>query len=247
MLKKHIPNVVTTCNLVSGAFGSLCLFKDQLDTAVACLWLGSFFDFWDGFLARFLKVQSNLGKELDSLSDVVTFGWLPMAILYKTLCRYTPADSWLPYVSLCTLLCAAFRLARFNTGNTSKIYFSGLPVPAYALFISTLPSTLSWSQRTFNLSPSLLSRVTVCVTALSLLMVSTLRFRSCKLTSMTWSSDRVSYVCIFSVLSALSIWGTKGLFWCMVIYIVGSVLTHLMGIRQTTPSSPTHFTSFPEE
>lgn len=143
-MKKHIPNTITSCNLISGCIATSYAFMG--DTTMALLWIvmGAVFDFFDGLSARALKVSSPIGKELDSLADVVTFGVAPATILYYTLtvldypAMLEPVRDILPYAAFILAAFSALRLAKFNLDERQSLGFIGLPTPANALFWGSL-------------------------------------------------------------------------------------------------------------
>ncbi|TDQ16485.1 CDP-diacylglycerol--serine O-phosphatidyltransferase [Algoriphagus boseongensis] len=137
-IKAHIPNTITLLNLLTGAIGIIFVLKGEILSGAIFVLMAAGFDFLDGMAARILKVQSNLGKELDSLADVVSFGVLPGFILYKMAESSNP-ENWLPYLTLIVPMLSAYRLAKFNLDARQSDRFIGLPTPANALFISTLP------------------------------------------------------------------------------------------------------------
>lgn len=147
-LKNHIPNTLTCLNLVSGCISIMASVKGNLEAAAIYIIISAVFDFFDGFVARLLKVNSAIGKELDSLSDVVSFGVAPAMITYTwlTRCIYeiSPANVndftlTLPYIILLVPALSAVRLAKFNIDDRQVSSFIGLPTPACALFLSFIP------------------------------------------------------------------------------------------------------------
>lgn len=144
-MKKHIPNFITLCNLMAGTVALLMVLSDKPGIAVILILSAAVFDFLDGTAARLLHVTSETGKQLDSLADIVSFGIVPAAFLYKIILFHMdalPSDAFwnIPIVSALVLISilvvpafSAIRLARFNlqkgTGD-----FLGLPTPAHALF-----------------------------------------------------------------------------------------------------------------
>lgn len=161
-LIKNLPNLLTLFNLFLGCMAIVYLFNDhmvivdaksnmlidmgQADLAAYCIFLAAVIDFFDGFVARLLKVESELGKQLDSLADMVTFGLVPGIIMYELIARsyyasYDAFDYPILYFAagfLVTLF-GAWRLARFNIDETQKTVFRGLPIPSMALIIASLP------------------------------------------------------------------------------------------------------------
>ena len=151
-LKDHIPNSITSLNLVSGGLG--IYFTLMLSPAVGALFMGAaaVFDFADGFAARLLHAKSTIGKELDSLADVISFGLLPGIILVKLIAGTVNMPSVqvngieiLPFVGLFMAVFAALRLAKFNLDTRQTDSFLGLPTPASGLLIASLPLILEYS------------------------------------------------------------------------------------------------------
>ena len=146
MLKKQIPNIITLLNLASGVIAILLASHGMLQEAAYMVVLASVFDFFDGFAARLLHVKSNIGKELDSLSDMVSFGVAPAVILYFLLCQTninTPVlceISILPaFIAILFPCFVALRLAKFNCDERQTTTFHGLPSPAAAFVLISLP------------------------------------------------------------------------------------------------------------
>lgn len=135
---RHIPNFLTCCNLLCGCFGIVFLLEDRNVPAAYFVWAAGVFDFFDGFAARWLKVTSPIGKELDSLADVVSFGVLPSLVMYKLIGSHT-AYEYLPYVAFMIAAFSALRLAIFNVDETQTDSFRGLNTPANSIFMTSLP------------------------------------------------------------------------------------------------------------
>lgn len=137
-IKKHIPNTITCCNLISGCIATCMAFYSEWDKALLFIVIGAVFDFFDGMSARLLGVSSPIGKELDSLADDITFGFAPSAILFDYLyCQVEGMGglySLLPYVAFVMAAFSALRLAKFNLDERQTTSFIGVPTPANALF-----------------------------------------------------------------------------------------------------------------
>ena len=129
---KHIPNSITSMNLLCGALGVIYAFQGQLDIAFYLMLAGATCDFCDGFAARLLKAYSPMGKELDSLADLITFGFLPSIMLYKCMDIYHPGE-WYCYLPLVIVIFSALRLAKFNIDERQSENFIGLATPACAM------------------------------------------------------------------------------------------------------------------
>ena len=137
-MKKHIPNALTSANLLCGMIGIVYVLGGEINFGAYFIFLAALFDFLDGFVARMLKVSSDIGKQLDSLADLVTFGVLPSFILFKMVESNT--EIWiLPFLVLIVAVFSAVRLAKFNIDERQSDRFIGVPTPANALLISTLP------------------------------------------------------------------------------------------------------------
>ena len=137
-IRKHIPNTLALCNLLSGCTGCVFALRGQLDVTLACVLISGCFDFLDGFSARLLKAYSDIGKELDSLADLISFGLSPALSL---LAVYEAGEHALPQLGYAALLLAAFsalRLAKFNLDERQTKSFLGLPTPACALLVIPL-------------------------------------------------------------------------------------------------------------
>ncbi len=137
-IKSNIPNGFTLLNLLSGVIGIIWVLQGDILSGAYFILISAVFDFFDGFVARVLKVPSEIGKELDSLADLVSFGVLPGFILFK-MAELQSDLEWLPYFTLIVPLLSAYRLAKFNLDTRQSDQFIGLPTPANALFLSTLP------------------------------------------------------------------------------------------------------------
>ena len=129
MIKKHIPNAITCANLFSGCIGIVYAFNGALETAAYFVLLSGIFDFFDGFAARLLNVKSNIGKDLDSLADMVSFGFLPGVVMYQLLSQSDYASPYLPYLAFIITVFSALRLAKFNNDTRQTEDFIGLNTP----------------------------------------------------------------------------------------------------------------------
>ncbi len=168
-MKKHIPNLFTLMNLFSGMIAVIMAATDELVLAALFVFLGIFFDFFDGFFARKLKVAGELGKQLDSLADVVTSGVVPGIIMFQMM-LYAAKGQWfmelscevgnwrdyqdtyfyfLPFTGLFITLAAAYRLANFNIDERQTSSFIGLPTPAFSIFVVSLPLILYYADNSF--------------------------------------------------------------------------------------------------
>lgn len=137
MFKKHIPNTITCCNLISGCIAIYFAFQGDYSLALLSIIIGAVFDFFDGMSARLLHVSSPIGKELDSLADVVTFGVAPSSIVFEYLCSFHE-HLVIPFIAFVMAAFSALRLAKFNLDERQALGFIGMPTPANALFWGAL-------------------------------------------------------------------------------------------------------------
>lgn len=141
-MKKHIPNLLTCGNLLAGSLAvAFTLYHHRPDTAMALIVLAAVFDFFDGLVARALGVSSPIGKDLDSLADVVSFGLAPATLVWYTLQGLGITSVW-SYGVFLLVAFAALRLAKFNNDTRQSTSFLGLPVPSNALFFLGYTSSL---------------------------------------------------------------------------------------------------------
>ena len=172
-MKKYIPDCITSMNLCFGVIGVVFAFKGRLDIAFILMLAAGVADFLDGFAARLLGAYSDLGKELDSLSDLVSFGVLPGVMLYTLSRNCMFGESWTAWVPLVALsLASALRLAKFNVDTRQSAGFLGLPTPASALiagslcyFVAVAPGSFL---ATWCAGPVFLPVLSVCLAALML-------------------------------------------------------------------------------
>lgn len=152
-IKKQIPNLLTLGNLLCGTIATITAVNADYVTAAALVVLGIVFDFFDGFAARMLKVSGELGKQLDSLADMVTSGVVPGIIMYKLFIENAinnlDSPSFYPYLGLLLTLAACYRLANFNIDTRQSDSFIGLPTPAMSLFVIALPLIPLYSENQF--------------------------------------------------------------------------------------------------
>jgi len=137
-LKKHIPNTITSMNLLSGTMGVICTMQGEVGLAFLLMLAAAVFDFCDGLAARLLKAYSPIGKELDSLSDMVSFGVLPGLMLLKTMQLQGCTPAWTAYLPLFMVVMAALRLAKFNVDERQTTDFLGVATPTSALLSGAL-------------------------------------------------------------------------------------------------------------
>ncbi len=138
-MKKHIPNTLTCLNLLSGCVGVILALKGDIVSVTYCVLASGIFDFFDGMVARWLHVKSNIGKELDSLADMVSFGFLPGTILYMLLSEIYIDNAVIPYLGYIVTVFSALRLAKFNLDERQTSDFIGLNTPMNTFYTLSLP------------------------------------------------------------------------------------------------------------
>jgi CDP-diacylglycerol--serine O-phosphatidyltransferase len=199
MIKRQIPNALTCANLLSGCIGIVFAFKGQLDVAAYAVLISGIFDFFDGFSARLLDVKSPIGKELDSLADMVSFGFLPGVVMFKLLEQSDYASGYLPYIGFLITIFSALRLAKFNIDTRQTEDFIGLNTPMNTLFIVSLP----FIQRDY---PALIGSTLLLVflsVLMSWLLISEIKIFSLKFGTITWAENKIKFV--FLIISAVLI------------------------------------------
>lgn len=132
-LLSHVPNFITCLNLFSGAMAVYFAFQSNFEMVLLLVLLAALFDFLDGFAARILKAYSPMGKELDSLADVISFGMAPGAVAFALLSQ-SALPNWVAYAGFLIPVFSALRLAKFNIDERQTTSFLGMPTPANAIF-----------------------------------------------------------------------------------------------------------------
>lgn len=216
---RHLPNFLTCCNLLCGCFGIVFVLEGREIPAAYFVWLAGIFDFFDGFAARMLKVSSSIGKELDSLADVVSFGILPALVMYKMISTSSDSSA-LPYIGFTIAVFSALRLAIFNVDETQRDSFRGLNTPANTIFITSLPLLYNQVGR-WLYEPAVLVAITLLF---SLLLVSRIEFFAFKFKSFRWEDNKLRFT--FLLLAVLLLISLQYLAVPIVIllYIVFSLL-----------------------
>lgn len=218
-MRKHIPNIITCCNLICGCMATGSAFYGHYAWAIVMIIIGAVFDFFDGMSARLLGVSSPIGKELDSLADVVTFGVAPSSILFylfhEVHCPEVlmPFKSMIPYTAFIMAAFSALRLAKFNLDTRQSTQFIGLPTPANALFWGSLvlgQHAFLVSLR-FNAVFLFLFMLLFCF-----LLVAEVPLLALKFKNLSWKDNKVKYIfllgcvpCFFcgaSCFAAIIVW-----------------------------------------
>ena len=226
-IKKHIPNTITCCNLVSGCVAIAYAFSGNIELSFTWIIIGAVFDFFDGMSARLLNVSSPIGKELDSLADIVTFGVAPSTILFSELSVMSypailePLRSILPFTAYIMAALSALRLAKFNLDERQALGFIGLPTPANALFWGSLIiGAGKWLEATPFMVFFLLGGILIS----SWLMVSEIPMFALKFKEWGWKGNQVKYIFLLTCIPLLAIFGLTGLAIIIAWYVIISYI-----------------------
>lgn len=242
MIKKSIPNFITILNILTGCLSIYYLINGHVLTASYLVFLSAVLDFLDGFAARMLKAYSDFGKQLDSLADLISFGVAPALIMYSmsktAILIYTAnsdveINSWihrfLLFLPFLIIVFSAIRLAKFNLqekNENKKEVFSGLPTPANAMLIASLPVLFNdyfeFSGMLFNVY--FLSALTIF---LCMLMISPLKMFSLKTKSYGFRENIILYHFLALSLIGLVIWQISAIPVIIFLYIIISIITSL--------------------
>jgi len=197
----NLPNALTCANLLSGCIGIVFCFNGDLKSAAYFVILSGIFDFFDGMAARALKIKDGIGKELDSLADMVSFGFLPGAIMFHLFKASDVPYEYLPYLGFLITLFSALRLAKFNLDTRQTVDFIGLNTPMNTLFIVSLPYVADYHPQIIG-NWMVLAAISVVS---SYLLISEIRIFSLKFSNFSWGENKIKF--IFMILSvALFFW-----------------------------------------
>lgn len=228
-IRKSIPNVFTSLNLFSGCVASVMAFQGEYKLVVIWVIIAAFFDFSDGFAARFLKAYSPMGKELDSLADCISFGFAPSAIVYYFLKENVIKIShdpiiieYLPYVAFLLAIFSALRLAKFNVDKRQTDSFIGLNTPANALFWVSFCYGLTFTAPV--ITSALIYTFLVGILVFSLLMVSEIPMFSLKVKTFGLKGNEYRYFLILFMIGLVAYIGIIGIAGGILLYIALSII-----------------------
>lgn len=223
-IKRNIPNAITCLNLLFGCMAIVYVFHNRLPDASWMIVCAAIADFFDGMAARLLKVSSPIGKELDSLADVVSFGVAPGMMLFQLIGTYP--FNW---IGLLIPIFAAIRLAKFNIDTRQTFYFIGLPTPANGLFIVSFPLIIahdSYWQSVYLSNIYFTTWFFVCIAiACSAIMVSPVKLFSLKIKDSSWHNNQTRYVFLIISLCCLLALGYTAIPVIMLLYIIFSLFS----------------------
>ena len=230
-MKKNIPNVFTCLNLFTGSVAIFVAYQGNLELAAWLVYVAAFFDFLDGLIARVLRAYSEIGKQLDSLADMVSFGVLPGVIMFKlmqTAIRSSESASLVlmelfPFFGFVIIIFSALRLAKFNIDARQTTSFIGVPTPANTLLISSLPLILDndvFGWRVIILHPVTLGIVTMVT---SYLLIAEIPLFALKFTNLTWRDNSIRFIFLLVAVPLLFLLNFTAIPIIILIYIILSL------------------------
>ena len=239
-IKKHIPNTITLLNLASGLLAVIAVFKGYYDEAFIFVCLGIFFDFWDGFLARKFKVSGELGLQLDSLADVVTSGVVPGLMMFKLFQDIQEDDTskyflteefyymgFVPYLGFIITLASAYRLAKFNIDTRQTDSFIGLPTPANALLIMSIPMIQYAGTHEWLVEALYNPFILLAITILSAYMLNAeIPLFSLKMKDFSWEKNKLEVIFLALSVVLLFLIGFTALPVIILLYVALSVINN---------------------
>ncbi len=237
-IKQHIPNTLTVFNLLSGLVSLTLSFEGKYAQAALCIFFAAVFDFLDGNAARILKAYSELGKQLDSLADMVSFGVAPGIMMFLMLsahctgsCNALERMHITPYFAMLIPVCSALRLAKFNIDLRQEVNFIGMPTPAIAIFFASVPLVLYVQPEMFSLIHldflvNLFANtrvLTILVVFFSYLLISEFRIFSMKIKSFTWNGNQLRFILLGSSVILFSLFFLSAIPLIIMLYVLMSI------------------------
>lgn len=230
-MKKHIPNIITSGNLLCGCLAISQIAEGHFVAAAALVLLAAFLDFFDGLSARLLKVTSPIGAQLDSLADVISFGVVPAYLAYGLLAEQNP-DSGIKYIPFLMVAYSAYRLAKFNVDSRQSDSFIGFPTPANALLWISIP-LMGWQVEYLgSFFPAHGIRdffeQTWLIVALSIIMsyllVAEIPLLALKFKNWKWKGNEFRFFLILTSLLLLSLLFFAAIPFILILYLVISLI-----------------------
>ncbi len=207
-MKKHIPNFITSINVFFGSLAILAALQDRLILVLWCVGIALVADFLDGFAARLLGVSGPMGKELDSLADMVSFGLLPGVLAYKLLLAQNIGGGeffkW-AFFGFLIVVFSAIRLAKFNLDTRQTENFIGLATPANTMFFLGLTILQQYSEGFREFMPAYPWVLFIVILVFSILLVSELPMFSLKIKDFSWQNNKYRYLLIIGALILIGI------------------------------------------
>ena len=231
MIKKNIPNFITAANLLAGCVGIYYATQFQFQWVLYCVIAAAIFDFFDGFAARLLKVNSEIGKQLDSLADMVTFGVLPSFVMFAYLSE--EGLGIYSFIGFIIAVFSAFRLAKFNVDTRQSDQFIGLPTPANALFICTLFLLKDQAYLSFVFEPIGLIVISLLF---SILLVAEIPMLALKFKSFKFKGNEYRFGMILLGLVLIVFFQYSAIPFVILLYIVLSIIKNMLQAEINQPS-----------
>ncbi|MCE3228519.1 MAG: CDP-diacylglycerol/serineO-phosphatidyltransfera se [Bacteroidetes bacterium] len=221
MIKRNIPNTITLGNLLCGCLAIVKAFEGDLVWAAYLVGIAAVLDFFDGFIARLLKVTSPIGKDLDSLSDMVTFGVVPGIIMFLLLGK--------GYIAFIIPILSCVRLAKFNNDSRQSESFIGVPTPAFAILVCSLPLIKEFHPESFFITavkdnPWLLIVLCFC----SLLLVAPIPLFALKFKQFKWKGNEIRYIFLLFSVVVLSLLQFIGIPIVIISYVLFSIVNNII-------------------
>lgn len=222
---KHLPNLITAGNLLFGCLAAVRFWEGSYQLAFLFFILSLLMDWLDGFVAHLLKAYSEIGKQLDSLADMVTFGFLP-GLAWYVLLQEAGLSAW-SWLGFTYTIATAFRLAKFNIDPAQHLHFSGLPSPAAAML--SLGYFYWWQQDISGFRQLLEQPATglLFLAIASILMVVKVPMFSLKIKRWSWKGNAIKFIFVLAAIPLLLIWKVAALFPLILMYILISLLKWL--------------------
>ncbi len=225
-IKKHVPNLITLLNLFSGCIALVFAIELNFELAFFFVSLGIFLDFFDGFFARLFKVSSPLGLQLDSLADMVTSGLVPGFVMYLMLSKSTEI-LWIPYLGFIITLGSCYRLANFNIDTRQTDSFIGLPTPANALLILSLPVILQHTSSEIIENILRNQWILLLITAFSAFILNAeIPLFSLKIKTFNFAKNKLQIIFLSISILLLAVFQFLGLPLIIILYVFLSILNN---------------------
>ncbi len=241
-MKRHIPNTLTSMNVLSGCIACVMAFEGNYLWVVIWIIIAAVCDFFDGFSARLLKAYSPIGKDLDSLADMVSFGLAPSIVVFRFLSDShaiqligPPLSVYIPYISFMLAIFSALRLAKFNIDERQTTSFIGLPTPPNALFWISLCYGLDLNKLGIPSSTSVYLVIALVIT-FSLLLTSEIPMFSLKIKSLKFKGNELRYILFVFMIVAVILWGLLGISAGIILYIILSVASNIFSKKDSQES-----------
>jgi len=234
-MNKHVPNIFTCLNLFFGCIAVVMIFRNRLETASFLVIGAVIFDFFDGLTARMLKAHSPIGKELDSLADVISFGLVPGAIMYSLFKESNPSliyanENFLRFFQFFPFIVTVFsalRLAKFNVDVRQAESFIGLPTPANTMVIIAFPLILQHDQ--FHLTGLILNPYFLVITSivLSYLLIAEIPLFALKFKSFSWKNNMYQYILVIAFIILFLVFNYVAIPIIIFLYLLLSIFNNI--------------------